>query len=137
MVFLRTYHTFKQKQVIFDDHFTMTICMMTTMASSFVFGLYVTFLLPDFQMVSILFGVWIGWKIGSELRNPAKLNGLYNGTMGGIMGTMLGAVIQNPDLCNIPIESETMIAGNMYGIAFFAACLYTLILIFIQYSFRV
>ncbi|OES45331.1 hypothetical protein [Domibacillus iocasae] len=137
MGFLSTYHTFKQKRVLFDDHFTMTICMVATMATSFVFCLYLILLLPDFQVVSVSFGLWIGWKIGSKLRNPAKLNGLYNGTMGGIMGTMLGAVIQNPALCNIPIKSEAMISNNIYVIAFFAACLYTVVLILIRYSFRV
>jgi hypothetical protein len=123
--------------MLFDDHFTMTMCMATTMITSFVFGLYLALLLPDFQMVPVLLGLWIGWKFGSILKHPATLNGLYNGTMGGVMGTMLGTVLQNPALCNIPVESEAMIATNMYSIPLFVACLHTFIMILIHYSFRV
>jgi hypothetical protein len=131
------YRNFKKKRMLFDDHFTMTMCMVTTMITSFVFGLYLALLLPAFQMVPVLLGLWIGWKFGSILKNPATLNGLYNGTMGGVMGTMLGAVLQNPALCNIPVESEAMIATNMYSITLFVACLHTFIMILIHYSFRV
>ena len=57
--------------------------------------------------------------------------------MGGIMGMMLGAVLLNPALCNIPIESEAMIVKNRYYLAIFAALLHALISKLIRYSFKV
>ncbi|WP_245827686.1 hypothetical protein [Paenisporosarcina indica] len=115
--------------------------MAITMISSFVLALYIQLLLPANQtglyLLPIVVGLFIGWKFGTIIKAPAILNGIYNGTMGGIMGMMLGAVLQNPALCNIPIESEAMIVSNMYSLAIFAACLHALISQFIRYSFRV
>ncbi|WP_245618105.1 hypothetical protein [Domibacillus tundrae] len=53
------------------------------------------------------------------------------------MGTMLGVVLKNPALCNIPIESDAMIAANMYSLSLFAAGLHTLVMGLIRYSFTV
>lgn len=115
--------------------------MAITMISSFVLALYLELLLPanqkNFYLLPILGGLLIGWKFGAIIKASATLNGIYNGTLGGIMGMMLGTVLQNPALCNIPIESEAMIVTNMYSIAIFTACLHALISHFIRYSFKV
>lgn len=135
------YRIFKKKHWIFDDRFIKTMCMAITMSSSLVLALYLELLLPSieriFSLLPVLIGLFIGWKFSAIMKAPATLNGIYNGAMGGIMGTMLGAVLKNPALCNIPIESETMIATNMYSITIFAACLHALISYFIRYSFKV
>ncbi|WP_231687543.1 hypothetical protein [Bacillus sp. FJAT-22090] len=111
------------------------------MSSSFVLALYLELLLFSiervFSLLPVLIGLFIGWKFSAIMKAPATLNGIYNGAMGGVMGTMLGAVLKNPALCNIPIESETMIATNMYSITIFTACLHALISYFIRYSFKV
>ena len=134
------YRVFKKKHLLFDDRFTQTMCMAITMISSFVLALYLELLLPTDQktiyLLPIVVGLFIGWKFGSTIKAPAALNGIYNGVMGGIMGMMLGAVLQNPALCNIPIESEAMIATNMYSLAIFTACLHALVSHFIRYSLK-
>lgn len=135
------YRIFQKKHLIFDDRFTKTMCMAITMISSFALALFLELLLPAdrllYDFLPIIVGLFIGWKFGGIIKAPATLNGIYNGTMGGIMGTMLGAVLKNPALCNIPLESEAMIATNMYSIAIFTACLHALISHFIRYSFKV
>lgn len=135
------YRIFKKKHLLFDDRFSKTMCMAITMISSFVLSLYVELLLPTdqkvFTLLPILVGLFIGWKFSEIMKAPATLTGIYNGTMGGIMGTMIGAVLKNPALCNIPIESETLIATNMYSIAIFTAGLHALVSYFIRYSFKV
>lgn len=135
------YRIFKKKHLLFDDRFTKTMCMAITMITSFVLALYLKLLLPAdqkiFYLLPIIVGLFIGWKLGSTIKAPAALNGIYNGTMGGIMGMMLGAVIQNPALCNIPIESEVMIATNMYSLAIFTAFLHSLVCHFIRYSLKI
>lgn len=135
------YRIFKKKHLIFDDRFIKTMCMAITMNSTLVLALYFELLLPSiektFFLLPIFIGLFIGWKFSAIMKAPATLTGIYNGSMGGIMGTMLGAVLKNPALCNIPIESETMIATNIYSIAIFAACLHALISHLIRYSFKV
>lgn len=117
------------------------MCMAITMMSAFALALHLKLLLPVdqsvFYLLPIVVGLFIGLKFGSFIKSPALLNGIYNGTMGGIMGMMLGAVLQNPALCNIPIESEKMIATNMYILAIFTASLHALVSQFIRYSFKV
>lgn len=134
------YRLFKKKQLLFDDRFTETMCMAITLISSFVLALYIELLLPADQkilyLLPIFVGLFIGWRFGTIIKAPAALSSIYNGTMGGIMGMMLGAVLQNPALCNIPIESETMIATNMYSLSIFIACLHALISYFIRYSLK-
>jgi len=135
------YRIFKRKHHLFDDRFTKTMCMATTMMSSFVLALYIQLLLPTdqfvFYLLPVLTGLLVGWRFGAIIKAPASLNGIYNGTMGGMMGMMLGAVLQNPALCNIPIESEAMMAANMYSLAIFIAGLHALVSQFIRYSFKV
>ncbi|QED49975.1 hypothetical protein FSZ17_02270 [Cytobacillus dafuensis] len=135
------YRIFKKKHLLFDDRFSMTMCMAITMTSSFILALHIELLLPSslkaLFLIPIILGLLIGWKFGSLIKAPALLTSIYNGTMGGIMGTMLGAVLQNPALCNIPIESEAMIATNMYSLALFTTFLHTLVIHFIRYSFKV
>ena len=131
----RIYHVLKKKKLLFDDHFTLVICMAITMLSSFVFSMYLILLFPSFYAAPFVLSVWVGWKFGTLLGNPAKLSGLYNGAMGGGMGTMLGAVLQNPALCKIPVESAD--AVNMYSIPVAAACFYACMLMSIRYSLRV
>ena len=135
------YRVFKKKHTLFEDRFTKTMCMSISMISSFVLALYIQLLLPSnptiLYLLPILVGLCIGWKLGSLIKAPATLNGIYNGTMGGIMGMMLGLVLLNPALCNIPIESEAMIVKNMYYLAIFAALLHALISKLIRYSFKV
>ncbi len=130
----RIYHLLKKKQLLFDDHFTLVICMTITMLTSFLFSMYLILLFPGFYGASLLFGTWSGWNFGKLLRNPAQLNGLYNGAIGGAMGTMLGAVLQNPALCRIPVESAA--AMDLAAIPFAAACFYACILLSIRYSLR-
>lgn len=136
-----TYRIFRKKKMLFDDRFTNTMCMSITTISSLAISLYLELLLPENQMATfllpILVGIFIGWRFGSIIKAPATLNGIYNGAMGGIMGMMLGAVLQNPALCNIPIESEAMIATNMYSLTIFIACLHAVVSHFIRYSLKV
>lgn len=135
-----SYRLFKKKQLLFDDRFTETMGMAITWMSSFSLALYMELMLPlDNRIVyllPILVGLFIGWKFGTISKAPAALSGIYNGTMGGIMGMMLGAVLKNPALCKIPIESELMIATNMYSLSIFVACLHTLISYFFRYSLK-
>ena len=135
------YRVFKKKHTLLEDRFTKTMCMSISMISSFVLALYIQLILPSnhtiLYLLPILVGLCIGWKLGSIIKAPATLNGIYNGTMGGIMGMMLGAVLLNPALCNIPIESEAMIVKNRYYLAIFAALLHALISKLIRYSFKV
>lgn len=131
---------FKKKQLLFDDRYTETMCMAITLISSFAMALYLELLLPSdrgvLYLLPVLVGLAIGLKFGAILKPPAVLNGIYNGALGGIMGKMLGAVLQNPALCKIPIESETMIATNMYSFVLFTACLHALISHLIRYSLK-
>lgn len=135
------YKFFKKKRLLFDDRFSMTMCMSITMTSSFVLAIHLELLLPPtlavLNLFPILLGFLIGWKFGSLIKAPALLTSIYNGTIGGIMGTMLGAVLQNPALCNIPMETEAMITTNMYNLAIFTTILHTLVIHFIRYSFKV
>ena len=135
------YRLFKRKHLIFDDRYTKTMCMAITMVSSFVFALYLQLLLPFnesfYFLLPILVGLFIGWKFSAIMKAPSTLIGIYNGAVGGIMGTMLGAVLENPALCSIPIQSAPMIATNMYSIAIFIAFLHSLTIHFIRYSFKV
>ncbi|WP_050181961.1 hypothetical protein [Domibacillus robiginosus] len=130
----RVYHLLRKKRLLFDDHFTLVICMSITMLASFLFSMYTILLFPDLYAASLLLGIWIGWKFGALLRTPAQLTGLYNGAMGGAMGTMFGAVLQNPALCRIPVESAA--AVDLYSIPFVAACFYSCVLLSIRHSLR-
>ncbi|WNS80349.1 hypothetical protein RRU94_23010 [Domibacillus sp. DTU_2020_1001157_1_SI_ALB_TIR_016] len=120
--------------MLFDDHFTMVLCMTITMLASFFFSMCLILLFPGFYAASLLIGLWIGWRFGTLLKHPAPLNGVFNGLMGGAMGTMLGAVLQNPALCRIPVESAAAI--DLYTIPFAAACFHACILLSIRYSLR-
>ena len=135
------YALFKKKKGLFDDRYIMTFGTAITSVSSLVIALHVKLLLPDDQAVlyltPIIVGLLIGWKFGSLLKAPASLNGIYNGIIGGVMGTMLGAVLKNPALCKIPIETESLIETNMLSLATFSACLLTLVCRIVRYSFRV
>ena len=135
------YWLFKKKHRLFDDRFTTTMGMSITMTSAFAFALYLKLLLPvnppGFYLVPIIAGVCIGLLFGSFIQSPALLNGLYNGIMGGVMGMMFGAVLQNPALCNIPIDSAAMIESNIVSLAIFTACSHALVSQFIRYSFKV
>ena len=134
------YRLFKKKQLLFDDRFTKTMCMAIAMISSFAFALYLKLLLPQnqslFYLLPVLAGLLIGYRFGSIIKAPATLNGIYNGAWGGIMGLMFGAVLQNPALCNIPIESEAMITSTIYTLTIFIACLHALTCHFIRFSFK-
>lgn len=134
------YRIFKKKQLLFDDRFTKTMCMAIAMMSSFTFALYLELLLPPnqtlFHLLPILTGLLIGYKFGVLIKAPATLNGIYNGMWGGIMGMMFGAVLQNPALCNIPIESQAMIISTIYTLTIFIACLHALTCHLIRYSFK-
>lgn len=130
----RVYHLLKKKRLLFDDHFTLVICMSITMLASFLFSMYTILLFPDLYAASLFLGIWIGWKFGALLRTPAQLTGLYNGAMGGAMGTMFGAVMQNPALCRIPVESAA--AVDLYSIPFVVAFFYSCVLLSIRYSLR-
>jgi len=114
--------------------------MAIAMMSSFTFALYLELLLPPSQtlihLLPILAGLLIGYKFGALIKAPATLNGIYNGKWGGIMGMMFGAVLQNPALCNIPIESQAMITSTIYTLTIFIACLHALTCHFIRYSFK-
>lgn len=135
------YRSFKKKHLLFNNRFSQTMIMAITMISSFTIALYLALLLtasPNFfYLLPPLIGLTIGWKFGDILQAPAVLNGIYNGALGGLMGTMFGAVLLNPALCNIPIDSQTMIATNMYIISIFVGCLHTLTCALIRYSFIV
>lgn len=135
------YSLFTKKKGLYDDRFIMTTGTAITSVSSLVLALHIKLLLPDDQAVFYLFpiivGLLIGWKFGSLLKAPAALNGIYNGIIGGVMGTMLGAVLKNPALCKIPIETESLIATNLLSLAIFSACLLTLVCRIVRYSFRV
>ncbi|WP_046175729.1 hypothetical protein [Domibacillus indicus] len=130
----RLYRVFKKKQVLFDDHFTLAACMAVTMLTSFLAGLYLILLFPDFYIIPLLSGLWIGWRFGAVLRSPALLSGLYNGAAGALTGTMLGAVLQNPALCRLPAEAAGM--ADLYSIPVAAACFYMCILASLRYSLR-
>ncbi len=134
------YRLFKKKQLLFDDRFTKTMCMAITMTSSFAFALYLELLLPPnqklFYLLPILVGLFIGYRFGAIIKAPATLNGIYNGTWGGIMGMMFGSVLQNPALCNIPIDSQATITTNIYTLTIFIACLHALTCHVIRYSFK-
>lgn len=134
------YRLFKKKQLLFDDRFTKTMCMAIAMISSFAFALYLELLLPPnqtlFHLLPVLAGLLIGYQFGSIIKAPATLNGIYNGAWGGIMGLMFGAVLQNPALCNIPIESQAMITSTIYTLTIFIASLHALTCHFIRFSFK-
>lgn len=135
------YLIIKKKHLLFDDCFTMTMCTAVAMMSSFIIALDLELLLsgyhPLFSLLPNLVGLFIGWKFDSIIKAPASHGGIYNGIMGGIMGTMLGAILQNPALCKIPIETESMIATNMYSLAIFTACLHAVFSRLIRYSYKV
>ena len=132
---------FKKKHLLFDDRYTKTMCMAITTISSFAVALYLNLLLPSNELalylIPLLSGCFIGWKFSRFIKAPASLNGIYNGAMGGIMGMMLGAVLQNPAICKIPIETESMIATNMLVITLLVACIHALITTCIRYSFKI
>ncbi|PID15737.1 hypothetical protein CSV63_06190 [Sporosarcina sp. P34] len=137
---LVNYRVVKKKRLLFDDRFTKTICMAIASISSFVTALYVALLLPADQIATYLLpvflGVFIGWQFGSLIQAPASLNGLYNGVMGGVMGMMLGAVLKNPALCNIPLNSNSLIATNLFIITMFITFSHSLVCFFIRRSMR-
>lgn len=131
------YSIFRKKHTLFDDRYTKAMCMALALISSFVIALYLNLLLP-FHVVTYflpsLAGVWVGWKFGSFIKAPASLNGIYNGALGGIMGMMFGAVLQNPALCNIPIETEAFVSSNLVRLVIFCAAVHTLVHHFIRNS---
>ncbi|OMP67173.1 hypothetical protein BTO28_08355 [Domibacillus epiphyticus] len=135
------YRLFKKKHMLFDDRFTMTMCMTAAMIHSFSVALHLELVVASLNkflfLCPILIGIWIGWKFGSILKNPARLTGIYNGSIGGLMGTMLGAVIQNPSLCSIPVVSDGVIALNMYILSIFFTIVHFKIAVFIRYSFTI
>ncbi|MGM7635163.1 hypothetical protein [Bacillus sp. Hm123] len=135
------YRMLKKKQLLLDERFSMTMCMAITMTSSFILALHFELSLPSvgsfLYFIPILLSIFIGWHFGGMMRNPAKLISIYNSAMGAIMGTMLAAVLKNPALCNIPIDSEAMLTTNIYSLALFTTILHTLTMVMIRYSFRV
>ncbi|MCM3744033.1 hypothetical protein M3193_07735 [Sporosarcina luteola] len=131
------YGIFRKKQTLFDDRYTKTMCMALSSISSFVIALYLQLLLPLHFVTYFLpscAGLWIGWKFGSFMKAPASLNGMYNGAIGGIMGMMFGAVLQNPAICNIPIETEASFTSTLVSLVLFCAALHTLVHHFIRNS---
>ncbi|ARF16482.1 hypothetical protein [Sporosarcina ureae] len=137
---LVNYRVVRKKRLLFDDRFTKTICMAIASISSFATALYFELLLPEDQIATYLLpvflGVFIGWQFGSLIKAPASLNGLYNGVIGGVMGMMLGAVLKNPALCNIPLDSNSLIASNLFTITIFIAFSHSLVCFFIRRSMR-
>lgn len=135
------YRLFKYKNLLFDDRFTKTMCMAITSISSFTLALYLEVLLPGDHLVMyllpVVIGILIGWRFGSLIKAPALLNGIYNGAIGGVMGMMLGAVLKNPALCNIPLDTTALIATNMYVLTIFVACLHAIVSFLIRYSIKV
>lgn len=133
------YLLLNKKKFLVDDRFIMTMCTAITSVSSLVIALHLKLLLDDqvFFLLPIIVGLLIGWRFGSILKAPAIVSGIYNGIIGGVMGTMLGAVLKNPALCKIPIETESLIEINMMTLATFAACLLTLVCRIGRYSFKV
>ncbi|MFS0577112.1 hypothetical protein AB1K83_15850 [Sporosarcina sp. 179-K 3D1 HS] len=131
------YGVFRKKHFLFEDRYTKAMCMAMSTISSFILALYLNLLLPVHLVTYFLplfAGVWVGWQFGSFMKAPASLNGMYNGILGGIMGMMFGAVLQNPALCNIPIETEALINSNLVRLIIFCAALHTLVHHFIRYS---
>ncbi|MFS0689358.1 hypothetical protein AB1K89_08955 [Sporosarcina sp. 179-K 8C2 HS] len=129
------YNVFRKKHALFDDRYIKMMCMALASISSFVIALYLRLLLPLHPVTYFLpsfAGLWIGWKFGSFMKAPASLNGMYNGALGGIMGMMFGAVLQNPAICNIPIETEASLAYNLMILVIFCAALHTLVHLFIR-----
>lgn len=52
------------------------------------------------------------------------------------MGMMFGAVLQNPALCNIPMETEAFITSNLIRFVIFCAGLHTLVHSVVRYSLK-
>ena len=138
---ISVYRLFKKRHYLFDDRFTKNMCMAISMISAFVCALYLQLLLSADHsvlfMLPVASGLFIGWRYGAIIKSPASLTGIYNGAMGGVMGMMMGAVLENPALCNIPIENSEMIKANMYSLSILAVCVHALISQLIRYSFRV
>ena len=133
------YQVFRKKHLLFDDRYTKAMCTALASISSFVIALYLNLLLPAHPVTYFLpffAGVWIGWQFGSFMKAPASLNSVYNGTLGGMMGMMFGAVLQNPALCNIPMETEAFITSNLLRLVIFCAGLHTLVHSVVRYSLK-
>ncbi|WP_203362779.1 hypothetical protein [Bacillus sp. REN10] len=127
----------KKKQLLLDERFSMTLCMTVVMVSAFVLALHLKLLHSLLSISSIFLGTFIGWWFSRVMKAPAKVLSLYSGAMGAIMGSMLAVVMQNPAVCNIPLNAEEMLVLNMYRLAFFITILHTITMLLIRYSFRV
>ncbi|WP_040225135.1 hypothetical protein [Bhargavaea cecembensis] len=131
------YRVFRKKHLLFDDRYSKTMGTALSSVTSLVIALYLTLLLPpSWQIPAAAAGLWVGWKFGSFMKAPASLAGIYHGAMGGIMGMMLGAVILNPALCKVPIDTETMIRMNLYTLTIFCACLHALVIRLVRHSLK-
>ncbi len=135
------YKELYKKRKLFDNRYSMTIAMSSSMLISLPLTLQLSLLgSTSFTLLLIInsiVGIVIGLAFGTMIRFHSILSGAFGGVMGGIMGSMVGAVVRNPSLCGLPQDTAYSLLINSIYFSLFGTILLIVSIGLILFSLRV